>query len=209
MVDAEQREAMSQRIPDDKVDQQEPLPLSGRLLLMRAQWINLFPTQRDVLVLCVAQAELLERELAERDAELFRYREEEADRDRRAESIAPSSTALAPVADWYREHTEAEMRREYESATDHDAPDHIRGESFEKWAEAEGYLRGDALRTLFAPSATGAASGDAARWQFLMELLDCDESEPLLSRLFDADSTEWPELVDAAIRARNDIRGQD
>lgn len=92
-LDAATGEAMSQREQSDKVDQQEPLPLSGRLLLMRAQWINLFPTQRDVLVLCVAQAELLERELAERDAELFRYREEEADRDRRAESIAPSSTA--------------------------------------------------------------------------------------------------------------------
>jgi hypothetical protein len=64
---------------------------------------------------------------------------------------APSTTE-AKMADWYCEYTEAEVRRRYQSDTDHDAPDHMRGETFEKWAEAEGYIRGSALRSL--PSAT-------------------------------------------------------
>jgi hypothetical protein len=62
-----------------------------------------------------------------------------------AQARAASAIERAPRADWYCEHTEAEVRRRYQSDTDHDAPAHMRGESFEKWAEAEGYIRGDAL----------------------------------------------------------------
>lgn len=48
-------------------------------------------------------------------------------------------TAIGAI--WYSEHSEDELRQRHKSATDRDAPDHMRGESFERWAEAEGYIK--------------------------------------------------------------------
>lgn len=56
-----------------------------------------------------------------------------------------SRSSRTSVSDWYSEHTEAELLQRYREATGPDAPDHMRGESFEKWAEAEGYVRGSGV----------------------------------------------------------------
>lgn len=53
----------------------------------------------------------------------------------------PASTTGQQETVWISEHSESEMKALYLAAHDHDCPEHMRGESFETWAEAEGYTR--------------------------------------------------------------------
>jgi hypothetical protein len=64
-------------------------------------------------------------------------------------------------------------------------------------------------RELAAPSSAIDARDkqDAARWRFLMELLECDEANGMLERLFTSDAQEWQAHVDAALVRRSDGKG--
>src|SRR5258705_642331 len=63
------------------------------------------------------------------------------------------------------------------------------------------YLPYGSVRHASAYEKVEAALQDATRWSTLLLILESDESEPILNKLFESDAKEWTAIVDNAIRA--------